>query len=177
LEDFAEKIYDEVKADVLPFESWERVAGEGAAAFAAFCVFRDFGAGRSIVKAVASAVSDERARAKRYRVWRNWASRFQWSKRAADYDAHLDRIVQAERRKTIEAREEAYREVTGKMLSVVSRRLDVMNDDELKQELVGEWVKTAVGTEREVLGVSKSADDAGENGQPALNFAGEFKGL
>jgi hypothetical protein len=42
-----EKTIGEVRAEVLPFESWERIAGESAAAFAAFVVFRDYGAERN----------------------------------------------------------------------------------------------------------------------------------
>jgi hypothetical protein len=38
-------------ADMLPFESWERLAGESGAAFAAFCAYRDLGLERNIRKA------------------------------------------------------------------------------------------------------------------------------
>ena len=40
-----DKAIDEAKADMLPFESWERLAGETSAAFSAFCAFRDCGMG------------------------------------------------------------------------------------------------------------------------------------
>ena len=38
-----EKIVEEAKASLLPYESWERLPGESGAAFAVFCVFRDYG--------------------------------------------------------------------------------------------------------------------------------------
>jgi len=41
-------------AEILPFESWERLPGETGAAFSAFCAFRDLGAERNIRKAVES---------------------------------------------------------------------------------------------------------------------------
>jgi hypothetical protein len=34
----------------MPFESWERLKGESALAFSAFCAFRDLGAERNIWK-------------------------------------------------------------------------------------------------------------------------------
>jgi len=63
------KAIEEAKNEVMPFESWERLRGESSLAFAAFCVFRDFGPERNIRKAVDCAEkdkADEAARGKRY---------------------------------------------------------------------------------------------------------------
>ena len=38
-----EKTYDKVKKDMPPFDGWEKLDGESAAAYAAFCLFRDYG--------------------------------------------------------------------------------------------------------------------------------------
>jgi hypothetical protein len=51
-----DKAIEEAKKEMLPFESWERLAGESSAAFSAFCAFRDCGAERNIRKAVESAL-------------------------------------------------------------------------------------------------------------------------
>jgi hypothetical protein len=96
----------------LPFECGEKLPGEGAASFAAFCAFRDYGPDRNIKRAVEKFEADESKRGRRYRVWRLWSNQFQWFKRASEYDVYPGKLKQAERRKTIEAREEAYREVT-----------------------------------------------------------------
>jgi hypothetical protein len=114
-----EKLFDKVKENLLSFECWEKLAKESAAAYAAFCVFRDYGSDRNIKRAVETAGSDKTKQIKKYRLWRLWSTQFQWFKRAADYDVYLDKLKQAERRKSIEQREEDYREVTGKMLNVV----------------------------------------------------------
>jgi hypothetical protein len=45
----------EAKAAVLPFESWERLAGETGGAYAAFCAYRDYGPERNIRKALEAA--------------------------------------------------------------------------------------------------------------------------
>ena len=96
-----DKAIEEAKAEIMPFESWERLPGETSSAFAAFCSFRDFGAERNIRKAVESTEKDESVRAKRYRVWRNWCTQFRWRERAADYDNYTEKLKQGELRKTI----------------------------------------------------------------------------
>ncbi|MDR1315664.1 MAG: hypothetical protein LBK13_02220, partial [Spirochaetales bacterium] len=149
-----EKTLEKVKAESLPFESWERLAGEPGAAYAAFCAYRDYGPQRNIRRAVEAAEKNEANWGKRYRVWRNWSAAFRWRERAEEYDAWLDRLKQAERRKGIEEREAAYREVTGKMLSVVEKKLAVMEPGELSQGAVVEWTRTAIDTEREIFGLT-----------------------
>jgi hypothetical protein len=63
-----DKAIDEVLADNLPFESWERLDGESSTAFSAFCASRDLGADRNIRKAVESVEKDVAVQAKKYRV-------------------------------------------------------------------------------------------------------------
>jgi hypothetical protein len=136
-------------AAVMPFESWGRLPGESALAYAAFCAFRDYGSERNIRKAVETAEQDNGQWDKRYRVWRNWCSAYRWRERAADYDNYTDKLKQAELRKTIEAQGEKHRAVTKKMLEVVEKKLDLMNPADLSQGTVTEWVETAIRAERE----------------------------
>jgi Arc/MetJ-type ribon-helix-helix transcriptional regulator len=79
-------------------------------AFAAFCAFRDCGPERNIRKAVEGVEKDEAKRERRYKVWRNWCSKFRWRERAADYDRYIERLKQGEMRKT--QREEINHRVT-----------------------------------------------------------------
>ena len=171
-----DKAIEEAKADMLPFESWERLTGETSAAFAAFCSFRDLGAERNIRKAVESSVKDEAVWAKRYRVWRNWSTQFRRRERAADFDNYMEKLKQAEFRKTIEAQGEKHREVTGKMLDVVAKKLDTMNPADLSQSSVTEWVATAIKAEREAAGLVTSTGKT-EVKQGELNFTPDFQGL
>ena len=171
-----DKAIEQAKAEILPFESWERLPGETAAAFAAFCSFRDYGAERNIRKAVDSTEKDEGARAKRYRVWRNWCTQFRWRERAADYDNYTEKLKQGELRKTIEAQGELHRKVTGKMLEVVQKKLDTMNPEELTQGNVTEWVQTAIKAEREAAGLAASGGKA-ETKQGELSFVQDFQGI
>jgi hypothetical protein len=167
---------EQVKAEILPYESWEKLSGESSMAFAAFCVFRDCGAERNIRRAVETVESDEAVRAKRYRVWRNWSTQYRWRERAADYDRYTEQLKQAELRKTIEAQGEKHRQVTGKMLDVVSKKLDLMNPAELSQGAVTEWVQTAIKAEREAAGLVTSSGKQ-EVRQGEFNFSPEFQGL
>ena len=167
---------EEAAAEMLPFESWERLAGESSAAFAAFCAFRDVGPDRNIRKAVESVEKDEAVQAKRYRVWRNWSNQFRWRERAAEYDGYTEKLKQAEMRKTIEAQGEQHRRVTGKMLEVVSKKLDLMDPAELSQGNLTEWVQTAIKAEREAAGIV-APNGRAEPKQGELTFSPEFQGL
>jgi len=171
-----DRIIEEARAEMLPFESWERLTGETSAAFAAFCVYRDFGAERNICRAIENMEKDEGIRAKRYRVWRNWSTQFRWRERAADYDRYIEKLKQTELRKTIEAQGEKHRQVTGKMLDVVSKKLDTMNPEDLTQGTVTDWVQTAIRSEREAAGII-SPNGKPETKQGELNFVSDFQGL
>jgi hypothetical protein len=172
-----EKTIEETEAAVLPFESWERLAGESGLAYAAFCVFRDLGFERNIRKAVESAEADTGKREKRYGVWRNWCSVYRWRERAAAYDNYTEKLKQAEVRKTIEEQGERRRAVTGKMLLVVEKKLDLMNPADLSQGTVTQWVETAIRADREAAGLVGSNESKAGPKQGEINFSAEFEGL
>jgi hypothetical protein len=171
-----EKVIEEVQAETMPFESWERIAGESSGAFLAFCFYRDLGLERNIRKAVETAEKDEAVRDKRYRVWRNWSMQYRWRERVAGYDKYIERLKQAELRKPIEAQGEKHRAVTGKMLDVVQQKLDGMNPADLSQTAVNEWVQTAIKSEREMAGLT-TANGKPEPKQGELNFVSDFQGI
>jgi hypothetical protein len=171
-----EKVIEDVKKEILPFESWEQLQGETGAAFTAFCAYRDMGSERNIRKAVESVEKDVTAQAKKYKVWRNWSTQFRWRERAADFDRYVEKLKQAELRKTIEAQGEQHRAVTGKMLEVVKQKLDSMNPADLTQSAVTEWVQTAIKAEREAAGLIAS-NGKPEPKQGELNFVSDFQGL
>jgi hypothetical protein len=171
-----DRAIEEAKAEVMPFESWERLPGESGAAYTAFCAFRDYGTERNIRKAVQGFETDKVKWDKRYRVWRNWSTLFRWRERAAEFDRYMEKLKQAELRKTIEAQGEMHRAVTGKMLDVVSKKLDLMDPAELSQGNVTEWVQTAIRAEREAAGLVAS-DGKAEPKQGELAFVSEFNGV
>jgi hypothetical protein len=193
-----DKAIEQARAAVMPFESWERLPGESALAYAAFCAFRDYGPERNIRKAAicyanrsefdgrGGATTEQpqgtkpsnstQAIEKRYRTWRNWAAQFRWRERAADYDRYMEHLKQTELRKTIEAQGEKHRAVTGKMLAVVEKKLDLMDPADLTQNTVTEWVETAIRAEREAAGLV-TPNGKPEPKQGEINFTTEFEGL
>jgi hypothetical protein len=108
---------------------------------------------------------------------------FRWRERAADYDLYLDRMKQTEIRKAIEEQGKAHRAITGKMLQVVGKKLDLMNPEDLTQGAVTEWVSTAIRADREAgqftdvncPGVSTSRNSTLKDGQ--ITFLNDFEGL
>jgi hypothetical protein len=171
-----DKAINEAKAELMPFESWERLPGESGAAYEAFCAFRDYGLERNIRKAAEAFEKDESKRGSRYKMWRKWCVSFRWHERAAEYDRYIEKLKQGELRKTIEAQGEMHRAVTGKMLEVVKKKLDTMNPAELSQGNLTEWVQTAIKAEREAAGLVTPNGKA-ELKQGELNFTSDFNGL
>jgi hypothetical protein len=179
------KIIEEAKDSMLPFESWEKLPKETSAAFAAFCVFRDFGGERSLKHSLEIFIADNpsaqnRAPSfqKQYGTWRVWSANYEWFKRAADYDTYLDRIKQAERRKTIEVREAAHQEATGKMLLVSNKKLDLLLQvpEELSQNNIKDWVEYAINTERDLFGLLDKKTES-VSGKFDVHFQKTFEGL
>jgi hypothetical protein len=178
-----DKTIDEAKGAVMPFESWERLAGESGAAYGAFRAYRDLGFERNIRKAVEANEKDREIWDRRYRMYRSWAVQFRWRERAADYDRYTEKLKQGEMRKTIEAQGELQRTVAGKMLEAVYKKLEMMNPAELTQGTVTAWVETAIRAEREAWqfadancpGVSASRNSAPQQGE--ISFMAEFEGL
>ena len=171
-----DKVIKEAKEAVLPFLSWEQLTGESSAAYSAFCAFRDYGPERSILKAVEAEEKDKAKQAGRYRVWRNWCTKYRWRERAADYERYVENLKQEELRKTIEAQGEKHREVTGKMPDVVMKKLETMNPEDLTQGNVTDWVQTAIKAEREMSGLVMPEGKA-ERQQGELSFVQDFREL
>jgi hypothetical protein len=171
------KTIEEAKAVVLPFESWERLAGESGLAYATFCAYRDYGPDRNIRRVVETVYAGTDKVEKRYRIWRGWAAQFRWRERAADYDQYLDRLKQTELWKTIEEQGKVHRLVTGKMLQVVTKKLAMMNPADLTQGTVTEWVETAIRADREAAGIVTPNGGKAEPKQGEINFTPEFEGL
>jgi hypothetical protein len=71
---------------------------------------------------------------------------------------------------------EKHRAVTGKMLLVVEKKLDLMDPADLTQGTVAEWVETAIRADREAAGLTVPGGKA-EPKQGEINFTPEFEGL
>ena len=73
--------------------SWRRREGETAKAYAAFCLYRDLGSGRSLEKA-----RQALGKSSGYiRQLETWSSRSAWQERCRTYDAFLELLSRRER--------------------------------------------------------------------------------
>ena len=175
-----DKVLDEAKAGMMPFNSWELLPKESAEAFAAFVVYRDLGFGRSIRLAIES-IKDNSTYLQSYASWRKWAADYRWKERAADYDRYIEQMKQNEHRKTIEAQGEKHREVTGLMLDVAKKKLQTMQPDDLSAGGVVEFVQTAVKIQNEnadlLLTSGLTPNGKTENKHGEFNFVSDFQGF
>jgi hypothetical protein len=113
-------------------EIWERRPGESARAYAAFCVYRDLGPGRSLNLAYgewrrAQGCAGDAAKAAGY--WAEWSSGFEWVARAEAYDGHLEALKRA-------AREDALRRLEERRLDFELRNQERLEARVEKAELI-----------------------------------------
>jgi len=172
-----DKSIEEAFSGTMPFNSWELLPKESSEAFAAFCVYRDLGFGRSIRKAIES-VNDNGDFSKSYGSWRKWAVDCRWKERATDYDRYIEQLKQNEHRKTIEAQGEKHREVTGLMLDVAKKKLQTMQPDDLSAGGVVEFVETAVKIQNDNANLMQTSgltpNGNNETAKLETSFQGEF---
>lgn len=88
-------------------ELWLRQPDESAQAYAAFCVYRDLGAERSLQEVV-------RRCNKSVSILGRWSSRWEWVARARAYDEHQAALLEQEREQALKAKAEewAQRKIT-----------------------------------------------------------------
>ncbi len=71
---------------------WKRQFGESHQAFAAFEVYRDLGAPRTVVEAYRQKLGKPDAKYANG-TWNRWAQHWHWPQRAAAWDDHLDEVT------------------------------------------------------------------------------------
>ncbi len=78
-----------------PFDA--ALPGESDRAYAAFCVYRDYGPERSISKA-RQEYKAQHPRSRPYQnTWEGWSSKYSWVARSQTYDQHMDSVALEER--------------------------------------------------------------------------------
>ena len=110
-------------------DSWERLSGETNPAWNAFCLYRDYGADRSIKKVLALQGIPE----SRYGIWCAWSARFLWVKRLESFDP--EELSQGNViewiRSSIEIEQEIYGKAEGGESSLC-RQLEINFTEEFK---------------------------------------------
>lgn len=127
-------------------EVWERQTGESSKAYAAFCIYRDLGAERSIERVRREFA--ERGRKISAKFLGRWSSKYDWVERARAYDDYLDRIRREAKEKEILEITERYGKVAVFLLQMVMRRLREMNPSELTPRDMASWLDITLKIER-----------------------------
>jgi len=159
--------------DFIEEESWLRQTGETGPAFRAFCLYRDYGGDRSIVKAMeANGVPSGRSG-----IWCAWSRKYQWVRRCGDYDKHLEHLRRVAKENAFREREEAHLKVSKKMLEVIEKRLEGFKPEELSQGNLVDWLKTAVGVETTTFERELGERKSGDGAQLEISFFEDFRGV
>tara|TARA_B100000686_G_scaffold248302_1_gene258034 strand:+ start:202 stop:789 length:588 start_codon:yes stop_codon:yes gene_type:complete len=120
-------------------QDWERREGETVKAYEAFCIYRDLGSGRSLLKAWRQQDGNEAATKTPGKITK-WSSQWSWSSRAEAWDRHRAKVKKeeeeaarkAEQRAIIDERIDAKRERIRAAQKLMQKGLDLL--DELDPE-------------------------------------------
>ncbi|HLN31951.1 MAG TPA: hypothetical protein VK395_29740 [Gemmataceae bacterium] len=126
---------------------WDRLPGESAKAFAAFCLYRDLGTRRSLDEASRryhgsnrqdSAGDQQRSGSRSSGSIRGWAQRWNWRARAEALDEEQEQVQAAERRAAATEMNERHAQTALLFQDKAIERLRQLRPEELKpRDLVG----------------------------------------
>jgi hypothetical protein len=148
-------------------EPGARLPGEPAAAWAAFCAYRDMGLTRSIRAAYRQRHGNEEAPATGQPSghWNAWARDWRWRQRAEAYDAHLDRqarLAQVEAVREMNSQHvRTFKAVRAKALQALAK---ITAEDLTPQDIV-RWLVEATKGERLALGQVTEAVRSEQSGE------------
>ena len=98
-----------------PSKAFDKQETESARAFAAFCIYRDLGANRSLngaYRCQTGVAKTAKIKGRASGQWAEWYKTHEWERRAASWDGEQDRRRREEAAETHRLALEAYREET-----------------------------------------------------------------
>lgn len=123
---------------------WDKQQGETATAFSWFARYRDLGPERSLKK-----VREMAGKGPGYvRRLERWSVQHNWVARAAEWDMHLDRLVQQQQIDAVLAMRERQLRLAAALQAKVIERLQKMSPDELTPATLIRWFEVSVKIER-----------------------------
>lgn len=146
-------------------EPWERQRGETPRAYEAFGVYRDLGPNRSIAKA-------GRSLGKNKVTLEQWSVKYEWVKRAAEWDAEQDRVARQAQLDEIKKMRKRHADLATAMLVKAAKALQRIPEDEIKAVDVSRMVETASRLERISRGDVGDVIEERDGGQavPTVQF-------
>jgi hypothetical protein len=135
---------------------WERRKGEGEKPFAAFCVYRDMGAKRSVL-AVVTQLSKSR------QLITRWKSTWHWDDRARAYDNDLEKQAQKQKHVSVQEMTDRHIRLSMQLQAKAIEALKNLDTADMSPRDIKEYIKMAAELERmsRLTQVAESANGAG----------------
>jgi hypothetical protein len=152
---------------------YERQPGETVKAYAAFCVYRDLGAGRGLRDACRRFYGESVA--KRGQI-EQWSKQWKWVERAKAWDDELDRVNREAQAKARKEMGERHAKVAVALQEKAIQRLKSMKPEELSSSDLIRYFVEAAKLERLSRGEPDSIEEqrhSGTNGNPIRIFLEE----
>jgi hypothetical protein len=127
-------------------EPWARLPGEGARAFAAFCVYRDLGPERTLQQ-----VRQECT--KSMPLLKRWSAYHNWVERAAAYDGHLDRLKRQENERQLQETLERHANFGVLAQNKAFEKLQELKGETLTPNQALAYLEAGIKIERDARGV------------------------
>lgn len=134
--------------NITPRASWERQPDETSRQYEAFCLYRDMGPERSILK-----VAREWSSGGHTSKLKEWSSKHHWVDRASAYDEHIDEIRRGRNEEAIIEMSARHADYSIQLQEKAMEALKLINPDELKPNELIKWLDIAVKIERLSRGV------------------------
>lgn len=146
-------------------QPWERQQGETSKAYEGFCAYRDLGPNRSIAKA-------GQLLGKNQTTLEQWSAKYEWVKRAGEWDTEQDRIARQAQLEEIKKMRVRHAKLAEAMLMKAAKALARLPEDEIKATDVSRMVDTASKLERISRGDVGEVVEERDGGQtaPAVTF-------
>ena len=144
---------------------WDRQPNETAAAFAAFCLYRDIPQGERSIVAAAGKHRKSGGRASA-RNWEVWSSRYDWVNRAAEHDSELASRRRERRARELERAQDDIAAMARTALERIEERLERMDAEEIAPGQLPAWFKVASEIELKALGYEDHISLTGKDGGP-----------
>jgi len=128
---------------------WERLPGESAKAYEAFCIYRDLPPHERSLKAVAEKLGGKRSgKSRALRPLERWSSRYRWVERAQAWDEEVDRRAREAHLRAVKEMRERHARMAVALQQKALDRLKQMDPDELEPLEVLKYLIEAAKLER-----------------------------
>ena len=134
-----------MKKEDVELRTWDRRRYEGAKPYEAFILYREMGLKRSLAK-VAKALGKSKA------LMDRWSSKWCWVNRAADWDAHQDRVKQDEYDEQTRTMARRHAKLALAMLDKVRIKLKALKGKGVTVPQIIKMLDVATRVEREARG-------------------------